>query len=151
MSKKPRNIEEFAMALLNKRGFFVHELENRLLLEEFNPVKVDNTIKKFVNLNYLSEKQAFTELEFYVDSHPEVTPVTMRAKLNKRNLDANFLEELLIKLFEPEDQEARAVMAAKLKYKSEDNPAKIFRYLLSKGFDQDLSESIANRWANLNE
>ncbi len=151
MNNQPRLVEELAIALLNKRGFFVHELNCRLIKEGFAPEVVNTCVEKLSSKKFVSDNQAYAELQMYVDSHPECTPTSLRPKLVKRELSQEFIEELNSKLFDINNQYSRALAAVQRKYKPDAPVGKIYRYLVSHGFSLDVSESVAESWNTATE
>jgi len=146
MTQEPRLIETFALKLINKRGLFVQELESLLLNANFDNESILKLGREFAEKGLVSDRMAFSELELFVESHDEVTASSLRAKLIKRSLSEEFIDHLIARLFDPEKASERAMAAVKKKYKPGTPAPKIYRYLVSKGYEPDIAESVAESW-----
>ena len=147
----------FALKLLARRPFSVHEITTRLSARSSSPSTISAVIEKLESNGYLNDRQY---IEIFLRSRARKAEGYSRItrELRLRGLQTDLIREVLKKLHPVEQEQQALTQALEKKARTilppvdEKKIARLYNHLLRKGFrDEDIRREIRTRFGRLND
>jgi len=139
----------YAIRLLKSRDYTETEIRAKLDSRKYGGDIIIKTVDKLKELGFINDRRYLENyIEFRLDSTDDSVSM-MKYKLLEKGVKNDIIEELFNKINNPEQVDAgkiKKIIAKKVKSGPviEKNRVKLYNYLISKGFDEDLAEKSVN-------
>lgn len=141
--------KNYLLYCLSLRGYFIHELQNRLKEYFVEDSIANRLIQEFCSYGYLDDQERLRSLIRSYQAKNQ-SPRAIKAKLFAKKIPRDLIEEGLTLIDPEESQESLKTLLIK-KSKNLDlndykNKNKVIQFLMRKGFDyQDILEELASK------
>lgn len=144
-----KNIKERSIRLIAIRPRSVRELRDRLAMEGFKREEIEETINELKGKGYLDDKGLAEMLFRSLSERKCYGSIRIRRELRKRGIEEEVISDVMGYHGSDEEELERAIMMLNKYLKGsrmEEDPirarARIFRYMIGKGFPQDMVQHI---------
>ncbi len=128
-----------ALKFLAHRTYSAVELRERLG-KKHDSAAVEATLVRLESSGLVSEQRVLDSFQNRFRDKQSIGDAKMRVELQKLGISPEIVEWYLTEIEAPES--VRAVELVQAKYKKPTDPAKIGRFLYSRGFDESTIESV---------
>jgi regulatory protein len=152
-----KNLYVFALKLLARRPFSVHEIRTKLAERSTNQSSISEVIEMLETSGYLNDRK-YIESFLYSRARKAVGYSRIARELRTRGLQADLIREVLTELY-PRDHEQRALIQAFenkartiLPPMDEKKTSRLYNHLVRKGFrEEDIWRAIRARFGHLDD
>ena len=157
MDKDKEKGKRYCFRLISLRPRSIYEIKERLREKGYSDEMIDDIRKGLEEKNLLNDVK-FTEewIELRLRTTPRATRV-IKIELEQKGVSEDIIDKVFIKKSDDLNDEkiAKGLIQNKLsslnKESTRDKKIKLFRLLLSKGFDREIAEEVIERFLLVQE
>lgn len=140
---------ENALNILSKSNKTEYELRKKLVEKEIDEEIIDEIIQRLIELDYINDEKYIEQWIKTNSEKPGANKRVLYNKLRQKGIDRELIETAISA--EPVDEYASARKLADKKIKTikgtdKEKKAKLYVYLMSKGFNSDICYKVVNEF-----
>lgn len=113
------------------------EITAHLTKKQFEPQVIEQTIHSLTRYNLINEERLATRETQLTRASSTTGKHKLKEKLAKRGVPPEIIASQISEITESQELEKASLLLTK-KFNSQDNPAKAGRFLIGKGFDEEI-------------
>lgn len=142
MTKKDKDIKDYAYNLLKNKNYFIKDFYNKLI-KKYESADVSKIIKDFVKLELLNDKYLAQMKICFLIHIKQVGKLYIINYFEKKNISLNLINYILLKYSENVYLENIKTINNYLVSKKKES-SYIYNYLLRKGYEEEQIKKICN-------